>query len=108
MIISIVSSPIEHKRFRAFIKMKDGSIKHVDFALKNANTFLDTRTESERINYIKRHLKNPNENHLIHDLTVSPALLSFYITWGPYKSLQKNIDHLNKLWRIKHQSTLHS
>jgi len=82
--------------------MKDGTLKTFQFGLKNGNTYIDTRSELERENYIKRHLGNPLEKHLIDEMIPSPALLSFFILWGPYKSLKENVRHLNYLWRIKH------
>ena len=100
MIVDIKSSPLKYKRYRATIKMHDNSIKQIDFGLKGGSTYIDgNRTNKERENYLKRHLANATENKLINELIPSPSLLSAYLLWGPSKSLDKNINELNKLWK---------
>jgi hypothetical protein len=102
MITDIKPSPLKYKRFRATIKMHDNTIKEIDFGLKGGSTYIDgNRTNKERLNYLTRHLANPTENKLINELIPSPSLLSAYLLWGPTKNLQKNVDELNKLWKLK-------
>jgi len=98
MIIDIKPSPLKTKRFRATIKMHDNSIREIDFGLKDGVTYIDNmRTSQERRNYLARHLGNKTEQKLISNLIPSTSLLSAYLLWGPTKSLEKNINELNKL-----------
>jgi hypothetical protein len=99
MIIKISSSPLKTKRYRVY--MDTG--KHYDFGLKGGYTYIDGRTKNERINYRARHMANDTEYKLIDNLVPSPALFSYYLLWGPYDNLDKNIDHLNSLWKSNHK-----
>jgi hypothetical protein len=99
MIIDIKPSPLKHKRFRATILQHNGIEKKIDFGLKGGNTYIDGRTTQEKENYLKRHLANATENKLINNLVPSASLLSAKLLWGPTKSIEKNINQLNKLWK---------
>jgi len=100
MITDIRPSPLKMKRYRATIKMHNGTEKKIDFGLKGGSTYIDgDRTNKERENYLKRHLANKTEKYLIENLIPSPSLLSAYLLWGPTKSLEKNVSELNKLWK---------
>lgn len=98
MIIKVEASPIKTKRFRA--TMDNG--KYFDFGFDRARTYIDHKDKTLKMNYLKRHLGNPIEKQLITNLTPSPALFSAYLLWGKYTDLQKNINHLNNLWKKKH------
>jgi hypothetical protein len=99
MIIDVRPSPLKYKRYRATISKHNGEEMKIDFGLKGGTTYIDGRTNKERENYLKRHLANKTESKLINELIPSPSLLSAYLLWGPTKSLNKNIDELNKLWK---------
>jgi hypothetical protein len=100
MIIDIRPSPVKFKRYRATIKMHDGDIRKIDFGLKDGTTYIDNmRTTQERHNYWMRHLANKTEKQLIENLVPSASLLSAMLLWGKHKSLEKNVDELNKLWK---------
>jgi hypothetical protein len=100
MIIDIRPSPVKFKRYRATIKMHDNSIRKIDFGLKDGTTYIDNmRTTQERHNYWMRHLANKTEKQLIENLVPSASLLSAMLLWGKHKSLEKNVDELNKLWK---------
>jgi hypothetical protein len=103
MIIKVEPSPLKYKRYRATVKLHDNTIREIHFGLKGGTTYIDGRTKVERENYLKRHLANATENKLINELIPSPSLLSAYLLWGPSKSLDKNINELNKLWKLKHK-----
>jgi hypothetical protein len=92
-IVDIINSPRKNKRFRAFL---DDNTK-IDFGLLGANTYLDTATKLERDNYRIRHYNSSNEKSLIDNLIISPSLLSYYLIWGEYRSILKNVKILNKL-----------
>jgi hypothetical protein len=99
-IIDIKSSPVKNKRFRATVLEHNGTVLKIDFGMKNGKTYIDNmRTLQERNNYLARHLANPIEKKLIENLIPSPSLLSALILWGKHKSLEKNVEELNKLWK---------
>jgi hypothetical protein len=102
MIESIKPSELKNKKYQ--ITMDNG--KKYDFGLKNGQTYIDHHDKIKRQNYLKRHFLNPNETHLITNLIPSPALFSFVILWGPTTSIEKNIEHLNKQWKIKQNQRL--
>ena len=103
MITDIRPSPVKNKRYRAIILKEDGEKQTIDFGLKDGVTYIDNmRTSQERRNYLARHLANKREKYLVENLILSPALLSTYLLWGPTKSLEKNVEELNKLWKLKH------
>ena len=95
MITKIINSPVKMKRYRVY--MDNG--KHYDFGLKGGETYLDHKDLTKRENYRKRHLGNSVEKVLITKLVPSPSLFAYYLLWGKYTDLQKNIDYLNSLWK---------
>jgi hypothetical protein len=99
MIFDIKKSPRAGKRFRAYIKRKNGQMEYYDFGFDGGKTFIDGRTETERENYLSRHLGNKTEEQLINNLVPSPALLSAFLLWGKSRDLQTNIKYLNDLWK---------
>lgn len=98
MIVSISKSPRANKRLRVVIKRKDGTTENVDFGYSGATTFIDGATETQRQNYLKRHLANATEKRLIENLIVSPALMSAKLLWGNSRNIQTNIASLNREW----------
>jgi len=92
MIVRVEDSPLRTKRFRVYLKDN----RHFDFGLKGGKTYLDHQDKVKRMNYRKRHLANPLEKKLIENGTPSPALYSYYLLWGEYTDLKKNIEDLNK------------
>jgi hypothetical protein len=97
MIVKLEDSPLPMKRFRITIQSSKGR-KQYDFGLKGGHTFIDGESEQTRQNYLKRHLGNPTEYTLIKELVPSPSLFSAYLLWGKFRSVDKNIKHLNSLW----------
>ena len=98
-IIEIIYSPLENKKYRAITN--DG--KHYDFGQKGSKTYLDHNNKYLREKYRDRHLANEKEHYLILNGIMSPALLSFYITWGHYKKIEDNIQSLNNLLKAKNK-----
>lgn len=102
MIIDVKPSPIKNKRFRATVLLHNGKERKIDFGLKDGATYIDNmRTTQERHNYWQRHLGNKTEEKLITNLIPSASVLSAFLLWGKHKSLEKNIEELNKLWEKK-------
>ena len=93
MIQEVITSPLKTKKYRAI--MSDGS--KIDFGSRNSQTYLDHHDKTKRHNYRVRHLANDKEHYLIKHLIPSPALLSYYLLWGNYETLDDNIKYLNKL-----------
>lgn len=92
-IVKLEQSPLKTKRFRVYLD--DNS--HYDFGLKGAKTYLDGVSDKTRENYLARHLSNPLEKQFITNLKPSPALFSFYLTWGKSRDMNQNIKYLNSL-----------
>ena len=59
-------------------------------------TYIDGASDKTRENYRKRHLNNPLEHHLITNLVHSPALFSYFISWGDSRNINTNLKTLNK------------
>ena len=100
MIISLITSTKPNKRFKAVFD----NGKEIDFGLKGGQTYIDHKDKQRRFNYWRRHYGNDKERKLIKNLTPSPALLSAMLLWGNSTDLDKNIDYLNHLWKLKHMS----
>lgn len=104
MIVDVKESPVHGKRYRAYIMNKRKQIQYFDFGFLGGKTFIDGRTEEERMNYWKRHMGNKTEEKLITNLIASPSVLSAFLLWGKSRDLQKNIKTLNDLWKKKHET----
>jgi hypothetical protein len=93
VITSISVSPFRYKRFRVHLS----NFTHFDFGLHGASTYIDHYNKKLKSNYQARHYANKTEHYLIDNLIPSPALFSYYLLWGPYISLYKNVRYLNNL-----------
>jgi len=102
MITKICESPRKNKRH--VLTMDNG--KKYNFGYKFGHTYIDHHNKILRENYRKRHLSNETEKYLIENLIPSPSLFSYYLLWGPYTNIYKNIDYLNNLWMDKHKNKL--
>jgi hypothetical protein len=91
-ILKIEPSNRAKKRFKAILS--DG--KEIHFGLKEGQTYLDHKDDTKRLNYHARHYANKLEKKLIDDLILSPSLLSLYLLWGMYPTLEENLEYLNK------------
>jgi hypothetical protein len=91
-IVDIINSDREKKRYK--VVLNNG--KSYDFGLKGASTYIDHHNEQKRANYLKRHIASPLEQNLISNLVPSPALFAAALLWGPYETIEANINHLNK------------
>ena len=98
MIVKLEYSPLKNKRFR--VTMDNGET--YDFGAPAPNTFIDHHSTTRKELYWNRHLGNKTEKILITNLVPSSATMSFWLLWGPYTSLKKNVENLNNLWKEKH------
>jgi len=109
MIISIEKSPVKNKRFRVVVSSegrgRGGNLgfptKTYDFGLSGGSTYIDHHDKSKREAYRKRHYANLTEKKLIDNLVPSPSLFAYYILWGDSTDINKNIQTLNNMWKIK-------
>lgn len=98
IIQSLSKSPILFKRWR--VTMTDGT--HFDFSSDKSETYIDHKDKKLRDAYRARHLSNKSEYELINNIIPSPALFSYYISWGDSTSIIDNIKSLNKLLKSKY------
>jgi len=91
-ILRIEPSNRKNKRYKAILS-DDGEIH---FGLKNGKTYLDHKDNAKRLLYHARHYANTKERKLIDNMTLSPALLSLYLLWGYYDTMEENVKYLNK------------
>lgn len=76
--------PNDKKKFVATFD-NDGKIKRVKFGQKGSYTYIDGASISVRNNYRARHARDLNFP------VDSPGMLSYWITWGDSKDINKNI-----------------
>ncbi len=96
-IIELNPSNRKNKRYQVIFDTG----QKINFGDINGFTYIDHHDKKKRDNYIKRHLGNKTEYHRIVNLIPSAALASFYILWGPYTDIKKNIKYLNRLLHKK-------
>ena len=100
MYLAVVDiSPSEVKGKRYTVTLNNG--KKYNFGLDTGQTYIDHHDWTKRTNYRRRHYASPKEKPLLESLTPSPAVLSYYLLWGPYRDLQENIKYLNRLWTVR-------
>jgi hypothetical protein len=87
-------NPSTKKNKKLVATLDDGTSIH--FGSKNSQTYLDHQDKDKRFNYLKRHMANQNEAHLIKNNKVSPATLSARLLWGATTNLNKNVEILNR------------
>jgi hypothetical protein len=90
-IVKIEPSPRKTKRFRAFLN----NGKHIDFGLREGQTYIDHGDLDKRMNYIARHYWG-RQKELIDSLTPSASLFSLYLLWGYNTDINKNLEYLNQ------------
>ena len=69
--------------------------KHVYFGAKGYDDFTLTGNKSQREKYLQRHKKD-----LLTNDPTKPGFLSYYILWGPNKSLQSNIKEFKHKFNV--------
>ena len=90
-ILRIEPSNRKNKRYKAILS----DDRQIHFGLKGGETYLDHKDPDKRKNYIARHYANTKERKLIDNMTLSPALLSLYLLWGYYDTMEENVKYLN-------------
>jgi hypothetical protein len=96
-IVTVDNSPLKNKRFRAILS----NGKHIDFGSPNGKTYIDGASDDDRLRYIARHYGNKTEKERIDNLTPSSSVMSAFLLWGYYDTLEKNIQYLNGMWKEK-------
>ena len=93
------TSPSDVKGKRYTVTLNNG--KKYNFGLDTGQNYIDHHDWTKRTNYRRRHYASPKEKPLLESLTPSPAVLSYYLLWGPHTNLQENIQYLNRLWTAR-------
>lgn len=95
-LIKVEQTPKDSKyKLKAVFEKDNGKIKEILFGVKNSFSYIDGADETIRDNYLKRHAKD-----IINPDPTTKGNLSYYITWGPYQSLRKNVDEYKKRFKI--------
>jgi hypothetical protein len=102
LVEKIEPSTRKGKRFMAILTNGD----RIHFGQKNSETYIDHNDTVKRKAYQERHFGNKRERELINSHSISPALLSMYITWGMFPTLEQNLDYLNSELEKKHNSAV--
>lgn len=86
-LIEVSDSDRKHKKLKAVFSdgHKTKTIHFGDNRYYDYLTFPEDEAEDKRKAYLKRHKKDLKSN------TMSAGYLSYYILWGPYRSLERNI-----------------
>ena len=82
------------KKYTAIFKLDNGKEKRVRFGDKNYTDYLLGASRDQRKLYRMRH-----EGDNLKDAT-SPGSLSFFITWGPSRDIEKNIKSFKKKYNV--------
>ena len=100
MSIQIVEiKPYHVKGKRLCATLSDGT--KYNFGAEHGHTYIDRHDLTKRSNQRTRRFGSPKEKPLLEHLIPSPSVLAYYILWGPYETIEENIQYLNKLWRKK-------
>jgi len=94
-ILSYEKSNRKDKKYQ--VTLDDGKTYH--FGLKNSVSYIEGATKEKRDAFLARHMNNPLEKKLIENLIPSPALFAVYLLWNT-KSIEKNVEILNKKWKV--------
>jgi hypothetical protein len=81
---------------KKFVAIFDNPKKTVHFGLRGSTTYIDGADDQTRTAYLKRHVKDLESGD-----ELKPGFLSYYITWGASKSLEKNIKSYLRKFDIK-------
>ena len=85
------------KREATFIVLERGKpIREVrvKFGQQGASDYLDHKDVVRRERYRIRHAHTPRDDPM------SPAALSWWVTWGPYTNLKNNINEYRKHYNV--------
>jgi hypothetical protein len=88
---------LSDKPSKRFVIVLDN--KKYYFGSPTGYTYLDGADKTARENYRTRHLANNAERTKIENLVPSPALFSYYLTWGESRNIKKNIKTLLKAFK---------
>ena len=96
-IVDTQPSTNKHQRYKA--TLNNGKV--INFGLDGGKTYIDHHDWVKRSNYRTRHYASLKEKPLLESLTPSPAVLSYYLLWGPFITISDNVEYLNRLWQKK-------
>ena len=88
-VVKIEPSHVKGKRLCA--TLSDGA--KYNFGAEHGHTYIDHHGLTKRSSYRTRHMGSPKEKPLLEHLVPSPSVLAYYILWGPYTSIDQNIQY---------------
>jgi len=94
-LLSVTETPSSSKQKLTATFDVDGKTRKVSFGVKGSNSYIDGATDSVRDAYLKRHAKD-----IINKDPMTRGNLSYYITWGPSRSLNVNIAEYKKRFNV--------
>jgi len=80
---------------KRFVAVFDNPRRTTHFGLLGANTYIDGADKSVRSNYLKRHAVDLRGDKL------KAGYLSYYVTWGKHRDVEKNLTSYLKRFNIK-------
>jgi len=80
---------------KRFVAVFDNPRRTTHFGLLGANTYIDGADKSVRSNYLKRHAVDLRGDKL------KAGYLSYYVTWGKSRDVEKNLKSYLKRFNIK-------
>jgi hypothetical protein len=93
-LMKVIKSPRPGKKYRAVFDI-DGRRKVTDFGAKGMLDYTLTGDEERRDQYRLRHKKDLHTGD-----PTRAGFLSYYLLWGPFSSLKKNIAHFVVKFRL--------
>jgi hypothetical protein len=86
----------KYKFIATFSNDQNDRLKKVKFGIQGSFSYIDGASDKIREAYLARHIKDITGNR---DPT-SKGNLSYYITWGPFQKLSRNIELYKKRFNV--------
>ena len=94
-LLRVEKSPKPEKKFRAFFQLDSGREKHTDFGSSGMDDYTLTKSKEQRERYRSRHQKDLQTND-----PTRAGYLSYEILWGPYTSMDSNIQYYRQKYNL--------
>jgi hypothetical protein len=94
-LLRIEKSPRPEKKWRAVFESDSGQQKTTDFGSAGMDDYTITKDKEQRERYRSRHKKDLETGD-----PTRAGYLSYEILWGPYKSIQSNIQYYRQKYNL--------
>lgn len=94
-LLRVIKSPNPGKKWRAVFETDSGQQTHTDFGDSSMQDYTQHKDKQRRENYRSRHAKDLQTRD-----PTRAGYLSYYILWGPYTSLQSNIESYRQKFNL--------